>query len=387
MIRREHKTHREHKRAILARARRIVVKIGSGVLAGAGGLNQARIENLVAEISALHAAGREIVVVTSGAIAAGVARLGLAPRPRTIPHKQAAAAVGQIGVMALYEAAFAARTIRVAQMLLTRDDLSSRHRYLNAKHALMALLEWRVVPVVNENDTVVVEEIKLGDNDNLSALVATLAEADLLVILSDVDGLHTADPRQTPGAELVPLVPAVTPAIEAMAGSGGPLGTGGMTTKLGAAKKASHSGIPTIIADGTRPGVLAAVTDGATEIGTLILPVTDRLANRKHWIAYTLKPGGTLVVDDGARGAIIAHGRSLLPSGLREVRGSFGVGACVYCLGLDGREFARGLVNYSATELDRIKGRHSREIETALGYKVSDEIIHRDDLVLLSEQP
>ena len=387
MTKREHKTHREHKQAIVARARRIVVKIGSGVLAGTDGLNQTRIEDLAGEIAVMHATGHEVVVVTSGAVAAGVARLGLAQRPRTIPHKQAAAAVGQIGVMALYEAAFAARTIRVAQVLLTRDDLSNRHRYLNAKHAMMALLEWRVVPIVNENDTVVVEEIKLGDNDNLSALVATLVEADLLVILSDVDGLHTADPRQTSSAELVPLVAAVTPAIEAMAGSGGPLGTGGMATKLGAAKKASHSGIPTIISDGRRRGVLAAALDSATEIGTLILPVRDRLASRKHWIAYTLKPGGTLVVDDGARGAITAQGRSLLPSGLREVRGSFGVGACVQCLGLDGREFARGLVTYNAAELEKIKGRHSREIEAALGYKVSDEIIHRDDLVLLQEQP
>jgi glutamate 5-kinase len=386
MTKHEHKTHREHKQAILARARRIVVKVGSGVLANTNGLSQRRIEELAGEIAAMCTNGHEVVVVTSGAIAAGAARLGLAQRPRTIPHKQAAAAVGQIGLMAAYEAALATHSIRVAQVLLTRDDLSNRHRYLNAKHAMMALIEWRVVPIVNENDTVVVDEIKLGDNDNLSALVATLVEADLLVILSDVGGLHTADPRQTPDAELVPLVVAVTPAVEAMAASAGPLGTGGMMTKLAAAKKASHSGIPTIIADGRRRGVLVAAIDGATAIGTLILPVRDRLASRKHWIAYTLKPGGTLVVDNGARTAITAHGRSLLPSGLREIRGSFGVGACVHCLGLDGREFARGLVNYSAAELDKIKGRHSREIEAELGYKVNDEIIHRDDLVLLQEQ-
>jgi glutamate 5-kinase len=378
-------SHRDHKQAILARTHRIVVKIGSGVLSGPDGLDGARITALADEIAALHGSGREVVVVTSGAVAAGVARLGLAQRPRTIPHKQAAAAVGQIGLMAAYEAAFAARSVRVAQLLLTRDDFANRHRYLNAKHAMMALLEWRVVPIVNENDTVVVDEIKLGDNDNLSALVATLVEADLLVILSDVDGLHTADPRHARDAALVPLVDAVTPAIEAMAGAGGPLGTGGMASKLAAAKKASASGIPTVIADGTRPQVLTAVSDGAREIGTLVLPVNDRLANRKHWIAYTLKPGGTLVIDDGARGAITERGRSLLPSGLREVRGSFGVGACVHCLGLDGREFARGLVNYSAAELEKIKGRHSREIESTLGYKVSDEIIHRDDLVVLQE--
>ena len=377
-------TQREHKQALLARARRIVVKIGSGVLARAdGGLDRARVEALAAEIARLHVAGREVVVVTSGAVASGVARLGLAQRPRTIPQKQAAAAVGQIGVMSAYETAFWSHGVRVAQVLLTRDDLSSRRRYLNAKHAMMALLELRVIPVVNENDTVVVEEIKLGDNDNLSALTAALVEADLLVILSDVDGLHSADPRTRPDAALVPLVTAVTTAIEAMAGAGGPLGTGGMATKLAAAKKASASGIATIIVDGRRPDVLAAVMDPSTEVGTLFLPVSDRLASRKHWIAYTLRPTGAVVVDDGARDAVARRGRSLLPSGVREVRGSFGAGACVHCIGLDGREFARGLVSYGAADLEKIRGRHSRDIEALLGYKVSDEIIHRDDLVVL----
>jgi glutamate 5-kinase len=356
------------------------------VLAGREGLRRDRIEALAGEIAAVLRAGREVVVVTSGAVAAGVARLELAQRPRTIPHKQAAAAVGQIGVMAAYDAAFAAHELRVAQVLLTRDDFSNRHRYLNAKHAVGALLEWRVVPVVNENDTVVVDEIKLGDNDNLSALTAALVEADLLVILSDVAGLHTADPRHVADAAPVPLVTAVTPEVEAMAGDSGPLGTGGMATKLAAAKKAAASGIATIIADGTRAGVLAAILDPEREIGTLVLPVRDRLASRKRWIAYTLKPGGALVIDDGARGAITAQGRSLLASGLREVRGAFGVGACVQCLGLDGREFARGLVNYSAGELEKIKGRHSREIEVTLGYKVSDEIIHRNDLVVMQKE-
>ncbi len=378
-------TQDEHKPALLARVRRVVVKIGSGVLAHRDGLHRERIAALVDEIAAVRRGGRDVVVVTSGAVAAGVSRLGLTQRPRTIPHKQAAAAVGQIGVMAAYEAAFAAREVRVAQVLLTRDDFANRHRYLNAKHAMMALLEWRVVPVVNENDTVVVDEIKLGDNDNLSALTAVLVEADVLVVLSDVAGLHTADPRTVASATRVPVVTAVTEDVEAMAGTSGPLGTGGMTTKLAAAKKASASGIATIIADGTAPGILSAVLDPARDVGTLILPVRDRLASRKRWIADTLKPGGALVVDDGARGAITTQGRSLLPSGLREVRGTFGVGACVQCIGLDGREFARGLVSYSAGELDKIKGRHSREIEAALGYKVGDEIIHRNDLVLLHE--
>jgi len=369
-----------------ASARRVVVKIGSAVLTGgAGGLDRARIDALVDEIAAQHAAGREMVVVTSGAVAAGAVRLALAQRPTNIPHKQAAAAVGQIGVMSAYEAAFARHAITVAQVLLTRDDLSSRRRYLNAKHAMTTLLEWRVVPVVNENDTVVVEEIKLGDNDNLSALTAILMDADLLVILSDVDGLHTADPRAVPDAALVPVVDAVTPTIEAMAGAGGPLGTGGMATKLGAAKKASASGIATMIADGRRPGVLAAVLAGAPSVGTYFRPGADRLASRKQWIAYTLRPNGTIVVDDGARAAVVDQGRSLLPSGLREIRGSFDAGACVQCLDASGREFARGLVSYGAAELEKIKGKHSRAIEATLGYNVSDEVIHRDDLVVLAE--
>ncbi len=376
-------TQRADKRRLVDTAKRIVVKLGSGVLAGAdGGVDRARIDALAKEIAALRSNGRTVIVVTSGAVAAGVARLALPGRPRTIPFKQAAAAVGQIGIMAAYEKAFAAQGLQVAQMLVTRDDLSHRRRYLNAKHALMALLEWNVVPIINENDTVVVEEIKLGDNDNLSALTATLADADLLIILSDVAGLFTRDPRQDDTASLIPLVAAVTPSIEAMAGGTGHLGTGGMATKLAAAKQASASGIPTVIADGRAAGVLSAVMDADQEVGTLILPVADRLARRKHWIAYTLEPSGSLVVDDGARRAVTSDGRSLLPSGLRAVQGDFEVGACVRCLGLDGKEFARGLASYGAAELDRIKGKHSRDIETILGYKISDEVVHRDDLVL-----
>lgn len=367
-----------------AAARRVVVKIGSAVLAGTdGGLDRARIDALVDEIAAQHAAGREMIVVTSGAVAAGVVRLGLAQRPKLIPQKQAAAAVGQIGVMSAYEAAFARHQLKVAQVLLTQDDLNSRRRYLNAKHAMMTLLEWRVIPVVNENDTVVVEEIKLGDNDNLSALTAILLDADLLVILSDIDGLHTADPRTNPDARLVPLVDAVTPAVEAMAGVGGPLGTGGMATKLGAAKKVCASGIAAIVADGRRPGVIGSVLAGAPDVGTFFRPVADRLASRKRWIAYTLKPAGALVVDDGARRALVEQGRSLLPSGLREVRGAFGVGACVQCFDLGGREIARGLTSYGAAELEKIAGRHSRDIESLLGYSRGDEVIHRNDLVRL----
>ena len=369
-----------------AAARRIVVKIGSAVLAGHdGGLDRARIDGLVDEIAAQHAAGREMVIVTSGAVAAGIARLGLAHRPELIPHKQAAAAVGQIGVMSAYQASFARHGIQVAQVLLTSDDMSSRRRHLNAEHAFKALLEMRVVPVVNENDTVAVDEIKFGDNDNLSALTALLLDVDLLVILSDVAGLYDADPRANPEARLVHAVDGVTPAIEAMAGVAGTLGTGGMATKLAAAKKATGSGIATVIADGRRPGVIGAVLAGTPDVGTFFRPVADRLASRKRWIAYTLKPGGAIVVDDGARRAIVEQGRSLLASGLRAIDGDFGVGACVQCKDLAGQEFARGLVSYSAAELEKIKGRHSREIEAILGYKMGDEVIHRDDLVRLAK--
>jgi glutamate 5-kinase len=272
----------------------------------------------------------------------------------------------------------------VAQVLLTHADLADRRRYLNARHTLRTLLDLGIVPIVNENDTVAVEELRFGDNDDLSALTATLVEADLLVVLSDVDALHTRDPRRDPDAPPVRVARADDAAVARAAGparSG--LGTGGMASKLTAARKAAAAGIPTIIADGTRDGVLAAVFDPGEEIGTFLLAEGDRLARRKHWIAYTLKPAGALHLDEGAERALAKGGRSLLPSGVRAVEGSFGVGDCVRCLGPGGREFARGLVNYGAAEIEKIKGAHTREIESRLGYKGSDEVIHRDDLVII----
>jgi glutamate 5-kinase len=374
-----------HKQALVARARRAVVKIGSNVLAGNGGLREERLRALAAEIAALVAGGRQIVVVTSGAVAAGAARLGRAGGGRGIEWRQAAAALGQIGLMAAYERAFAAHERQVAQVLLTHADLADRRRYLNARHTLRALLDLGVVPIVNENDTVAVEELKFGDNDNLSALTAALVEADLLVILSDVAGLHTSDPRVDTTAPVVPVVRAADEAMQRAAGpSRSDVGTGGMASKLAAAGKAAVAGISTVIADGTRDGVLAAVFDAAVEVGTLVLPDGDRLGRRKYWIAYTLKPAGTLHVDEGAERALARGGRSLLPSGVARVEGGFGVGDCVRCVGPTGREFARGLVNYTAAEVEKIKGVHTREIEQLLGYKGSDEIIHRDDLTLLA---
>lgn len=377
-------THLAKKRALLKRVRRSVVKIGSSLLSTPEGLNQKRIRRLVEEIHDLTDARREFILVTSGAVAAGMARLGFRERPRTVTQKQAAAAVGQIDLMAYYEECFAAHRRHVAQMLLTHDDLSHRRRYLNAKHTLMSLLEASVVPIVNENDTVSVDEIKLGDNDNLSAEVAALAEADLLVILSDVDGLCTADPKQDPDAVLISLLHGDDGKAERYAGSSASrFGIGGMKTKIEAARKAAAAGVFTLIANGHVEDILTRVFDPGIEVGTLIVPLADRMASRKHWIAFTLRPRGTLLVDSGAVSALCEKGKSLLPSGLHAIEGSFGVGDCVRCAGPGGREFARGLVNYSASELQKIKGAHTRDIDAILGYKTANEVIHRDDLVIL----
>jgi glutamate 5-kinase len=374
-----------HKQRLLRRIRRAVIKIGSSILSGGKGINRQRLRSLAEEICALHQQGVRIVVVSSGAVAAGMVRLGMKTRPKTVPQRQAAAAVGQIDLMALYEEYFAAHATQVAQILLTHDDLADRNRYLNARHTIETLLDAGVVPVANENDTVVIDELRnFGDNDNLSALIAGLVEADLLVLLSDVAGLYTKNPQVHADAELVSVVEDVSRAGVRYATDGrGPLGTGGMASKLAAATKAAAAGVPTIIADGLHAGVLPAVFDTREAVGTLLLPKGDRLGRRKHWIAYTLKPAGTVVVDQGAYEAVTQRGRSLLPKGLKAVQGTFGPGDCVRCVDQHGHEFARGLVNYSAAELEKIKGLHSAGIEAALGYKLTEEVIHRNDLVLL----
>jgi glutamate 5-kinase len=373
-----------HKQRLLRRVRRAVIKIGSSILSTDTGINRPRLRSLAEEICALRGRGIEIVVVSSGAVAAGRARLGMKGRPKTVPERQAAAAVGQIDLMALYEEYFATFSTQVAQILLTHDDLANRRRYLNARHTIETLFAARVVPVANENDTVVTDELRnFGDNDNLSALIAGLVEADVLVMLSDVAGLFTTDPRTNADAQLVSVVEDAGRGAAAYAMAGrGPLGTGGMASKLAAAKKAAAAGIPAIIADGLHAGVLPAAFDNSQAVGTLILPEGDRLGRRKHWIAYTLKPTGTVVVDQGAFEAVTQKGRSLLPKGLTAVEGRFGPGDCVRCVDPHGREFARGLVNYSAAELHKIKGVHSAGIESVLGYKLTEEVIHRNDLVL-----
>ncbi len=374
----------DHKKNIFRRARRIVVKIGSQILSSSRGIEEARLNALVSDLAALHSEGKEIVVVSSGAVAAGMTQLGRTERPQSIPEKQALAAVGQIRLMALYERAFAKFDKSIAQVLLTHEDLANRQRYLNAKHTFQMLLASSIISIVNENDTVAVDEMKFGDNDHLSALVATLLEADLLVILSDVEGVYDRDPRLNSDAVLIPLIQDIKDMKYQVIGSSRSVfGTGGMATKIGAAEEAAAAGITTVITSGLIPGSIPRVFDPNEEAGTIVLPDNNRLTNRKHWIAFNLKPAGEIVVDSGAHEALVRKKTSLLPSGVKEVRGSFGVGECVRCLDRDGREFARGLINYSAQELNQIKGLHTSRIEQVLGYKPFDEIIHRDDLVLL----
>jgi glutamate 5-kinase len=374
----------DYKRALIEPAQRLVVKVGSAVLSDLNGLRIETIDLLAAEIDAVIRAGREVVLVTSGAIAAGRARLG--HHGTSMAERQAAAATGQIELMRQWAKAFDARGRIVAQLLLTHQDLAERKRRDNAVHTLEVLLAAKVVPIINENDTVAVEEIRMGDNDVLSSLVAGMVHAQLLVILSDVPGVLTGDPRKDPNARLIPLITDAEAGMRGLvAESKGPLGSGGMATKLKAARQAARGGISTIIAPGGGENPLRAVLDTACEIGTLILPSRTRLTSRKQWIAFAMRPSGALAVDDGAAEALRRKGRSLLASGISEVRGDFASGDCVSLLDHAGVEFGRGLVNYPATDVSRVKGRPSTEIADVLGYKVADEIIHRDNFVLIEK--
>ncbi len=379
------KSSHSNRKAILAKARRVVIKIGSAVLTSSDqGLDHTRIERLVSDISSIMGQGREVILVSSGAIAAGLAKLGL-KKTKNMPLsvKQAAASVGQSGLMWTYEKVFASHGRKVAQVLLTREDLSNRTRFLNARNTIQTLLDYGVVPIINENDTVSVDEIKFGDNDNLSGMVAHLSDAGLLVILSDIDGFYTADPRLDPSAELIPLVEKVTTELERGAGDAQtPVGTGGMRSKIMTAKKVGAIGIPMAIVNGKKNGTLLALFEGR-EIGTLFLPRPDRQDSRKHWIAYTVCSSGRVVVDNGAREALTQKGKSLLPGGVVKVDGNFKIGDCVSCSDIEGNVFARGLAKYSSSDLDRIKGLKTSQIASVLGHKDYDEVIHRDDLVIL----
>jgi glutamate 5-kinase len=371
-------------REIQRSAKRIVIKVGSSTLTRDGKLRPRKFSQLAAQISGLVHDARQVVLVSSGAIAVGSHRLGWSHPGRSIPEKQAAAAVGQIGLVEMYQRRFDRHGQHIAQVLLTRAGLEDRERFINARHTLLELLKLGVVPVVNENDTVATDEIRFGDNDNLSATIVNLIGADLLVILTDVDGLHSEPP--TPGQKkpkLFGVIERLTPEIWAAArGSDSSFGRGGMITKLEAARSASLSGAATVLCNGARADILERVTAGEA-VGTLILP-GERLASRKHWLAFTTRTRGAMVVDDGAATALRSRGRSLLPAGVVEVRGDFGMGDPVVCLDTRGTEIARGLVAYSAKEVARIIGRSTKEIVQVLGYSNGDEVIHRDDLVILT---
>jgi glutamate 5-kinase len=368
-----------------ANASRIVVKVGSSLVTNEGrGIDHDAVARWAGEIARLAEAGKAIVLVSSGAIAEGMQRLGWSTRPRAIHDLQAAAAVGQMGLVQAYERAFARHALRTAQVLLTHDDLSDRRRYLNARTTLTTLIALRVIPIINENDTVTTDEIRFGDNDTLGALVTNLIEADLLVLLTDQQGLFSADPRKHPGATLVRSARAGDPALEAMAGgAGSDIGRGGMLTKVLAAKRAARSGASTIIACGGEADVLTRLARGEP-LGTTLAAERSSLAARKQWLADHVRLAGRLTLDSGAMHALVRDGKSLLPIGVVAVTGNFGRGEVVGCNGPDGREIARGLVNYGAQEAARIMRRPSSEIESVLGYVDEPELIHRDNLVLLA---
>jgi len=368
---------------LIAAARRLVVKVGSALVTRDGrGVDTEAIALWAAQIAALRTEGRDVLLVSSGAIAEGMKRLGWQKRPHSIHELQAAAAVGQMGLAQAYESSFRVHGLQTAQVLLTHADLADRQRYLNARSTLRTLLKFGVVPVINENDTVVTDEIKFGDNDTLAALVTNLVEADALIILTDQAGLYTADPRKEPSAELVREAQAGDPRLETMAsGAGSAISRGGMFTKVRAAARAARSGAHTVIASGREPEVLTRLARGEA-IGTLLYAQQEPLAARKQWLADHVQLGGRLLLDAGAAKALRQGGKSLLPIGVRGVEGDFERGAVVACIDPEGREIARGLVNYSAYESRRILGRPSQEIESILGYVDEAELIHRDNLVL-----
>lgn len=364
----------------------MVLKLGSSVVTTDQGLDRENIRSIVDDVCHYKKLGKEFILVSSGAIAAGVRRMELKEGARTIPQKQAAASIGQSRLMAAYEQAFGRHGIRVGQMLLTKDDLTDRRRYLNARNTLTTLLSWGAVPIINENDTVMVEEIKFGDNDNLSALVATLADADLLVTLSDIEGFMDCDPRDNPDACIIPLIEDITAEIRSMASdvSSGP-GRGGMVSKLEAAAKVRIAGIPMVIAGGKIPGIVGR-TMSADLCGTLVMPAKEPISARKHWIRYNLDPEGDITIDAGAARVIRSHGKSLLPIGVIRVRGDFDDGAAVTVQDDQGNKIAVGLINYSADEMRKIMGHQTSEIDWILGYRRNDEAIHADNLVLFDHE-
>ncbi|TDX97933.1 glutamate 5-kinase [Thiohalophilus thiocyanatoxydans] len=373
------------RRQQLTTSRRWVIKIGSALLTGDGtGLNQPGLDDWVAQMTALVEQGVEVVLVSSGAVAEGMCRLGWSRRPSELHHLQAAAAVGQMGLIQAYESRFARANLHTAQILLTHDDLTSRKRYLNARSAVRSLLQLGVIPVINENDTVVTDEIRFGDNDTLAALVANLVEADSLIILTDQQGLYDCDPRHHPDAKLIDEVLVHEASLDAMAtDSAGALGRGGMKTKLRAARLAARSGTSTVIASGREARILTRLRAGEEALGSLLYAEQAPLAARKQWLAGHLQMRGRLELDEGAVRVLCHSGRSLLAVGVRGVSGDFARGEMVACVDAEGREIARGLVNYNADEVRRIMGQPSEAIESILGYIDEPELIHRDNMVLV----
>ena len=368
---------------------RVVVKVGTRLLAGpTGRLNRDYIESLVKQLTDLHRKGNEVILVSSGAIGAGMGRLGMERRPGSIPEKQAVAAVGQGLLVQTYEKLFSVHGLTVAQVLLTRMDLVNRRRYINARNTICCLLNWGVIPVINENDTVSVEEIKFGDNDQLSALVAGLIDARLLVILTNIDGFYSSNPRKDPGARLIPVVDEITPQLKSYAGlSGDDLATGGMITKLLAAEIATNSGIGVYIADGTAPDILGRIISGE-QVGTYFIPQKHYLSHRKRWIAFGQVVKGSVTIDKGAERALCREGKSLLPVGVIEVDGSFETGDLISMLDMEGAELGRGLTNFSSSELTRIKKHSSSDISDILGEgDEPEEVIHRDNMVIYGRVP
>jgi len=367
----------------LEKSKRVVVKIGSAVLTDENGLNRKVMTNLAKEISFLFESGKEVILVSSGAVAAGKKKLGLKiDRQLGLKEKQGAAAIGQSSLMRSYEDIFDRLGHKVAQVLLTHDDLSNRNRYLNVRNTILTLLDWNIIPIINENDTVSVEELRFGDNDTLGALITNLIEADLFICLTDVDGLYTGNPSEDSEAKPVYSVAKVDKKITAMAGNVvGALGTGCMQSKIHAAHMVSARGGSSFIGSGRQKAIIQKLF-AAEAVGTFFLPQAEKMQSRKHWIAYALRPKGDLVLDRGACRALVKGGKSLLPSGIKEVRGNFKVGAPVQCLDEKGKIIATGLSNYRADDLIKIKGLNSGQIEKALGYKDSDEVIHRDNLVV-----
>lgn len=372
---------------IVSRVKRVVIKLGSYVLTTPSfKLDRKVFSDVIKSIAEARKKNIESVLVSSGAIASAMGTLGLNERPKLISQEQAAAAIGQISLMGLYNRLLGKYNIHAAQILLTHSDLRNRQRFLNARHTLNSVLDYGAVPIINENDTTVVEEIRFGDNDYLSSLVTNLVQADLLIILTDIDGFYDRDPRKFDDAKFISLVENVDSSIEKLAlGTKSKIARGGMATKIKAAKTAAHFGVPTIIANGKTKGNLSKILQG-DDIGTLILPKQNKLTSRKHWIAFTLKSQGKITVDNGAKTAMVEKARSLLPSGITGVTGDFDPGEQVSCCDEKGVEFARGLSAYSAEDIEKIKGANTSEIKKILGHDSHPEIINRDDMVILKEK-